>query len=86
MKSLMQILAAQTKRLEADATLSEEDKGTYALAFAHGLREGALHTLEIMQPINAPFKQQALEEMKTDVIRIGELITDCAMEPTHAET
>jgi hypothetical protein len=82
MKSLMQILAAQTKQLEADATLSEEAKGAYALAFAHGLRDGALHTLEIMQPINTPFKQNALEQMKADVIRIGELITDCAMTPS----
>jgi hypothetical protein len=80
MKSLMQILAAQTKQLEAETTLTEEDKSAYTLAYAHGLRDGALQTLEIMQPINAPFKQKALEQMKADVIRIGELITDCAME------
>ncbi|MGL4233215.1 MAG: hypothetical protein ACRDAM_15965 [Casimicrobium sp.] len=40
-----------------------------------------MHTLEIMQPINAPFRQPVLEQMKADVIRIGELITDCAMTP-----
>ncbi|MGL4233300.1 MAG: hypothetical protein ACRCWJ_18175 [Casimicrobium sp.] len=81
MKSLMQILSDQSKQLESETELSEEEKSTYALAFAHGLREGAMHTLEIMQPINAPFKQPALEQMKADVIRIGELITDCTMTP-----
>lgn len=80
----MQILAKEAAFIEFNGDIEDARKGAYALGFANGLRVAALHTLEIMHPINAPHLSTALQQMKADAISISELITDCAMEQSNA--
>lgn len=81
---LIDCVLVTMRETEKRTDLSQDAKEAYGLAYMKGIVEGAKHVATIMQPEHAAFQQPNIKRTHADILRIGELITACETESSHA--